>query len=460
MKYYILSALLSICFNFIAWGQNEIQWVNPSFEGTAGPKLVPGGWESHSFEGQSPPDTHPCNCGGVKQVAAEGDTYLGLLVKEENVWESVGQATAQVLEVGYRYQFSVQACRSYRYLHLEASNGLLENHGRAVMLRLWGGTYLEPFTYLLAQTTSIEPRDWTTYDFAFTLEYPVNYLTFEAYFEPGTEEAYNGNVLIDALTPIQKVVYVPDTLSTGTATLSVQEDAYYAEAKQEEEVVSPQSASGDEDSPGRFSKKKRKQSSNSYASSGSYTGNGYEYINPKRRHAAEKRNRLNRRELMMVAQQELEAAKKPKAEEKDKPLIYDEESIIEYSKIRQAEALKQMPSNAEAIYVPQEIRDPLVEIGPSLLNYVFQVDKAIMQDLASQMDSSGIYTLIVAVNASQQGVRDKIAWDLEDTRKQMDIGEHLIKVEQYIGQNTYFKDWLWQAEGQRVMMRVVPRKEY
>ena len=461
MKYYILSALLFICFNMICWGQNEIQWVNPSFEGTAGPKLVPGGWESHSFEGQSPPDTHPCNCGGVKQVAAEGETYLGLLVKEENVWQSVGQATAQVLEAGYRYRFSVQACRSYRYLHLEASTGLLENHGRAVILRLWGGTYQEPFKYLLSETTAIEDQEWTSYDFAFRLEYPVNYLTFEAYFESGTEEAYNGNVLIDDLAPIQKVEQISDTSSLNTDTLAVQEEAYYTIARQEEVEIVSETNTVQENGPGRYNKKKRRKSSNtSYSSPGSYTGSGYDYVNPKRRHATAKRNRLNRRELMNIAQEELEAAKSPKTEEEDKLLIFDEETIIEYSKIRQAEALKQMPSNAEAIFVPQEIRDPVVAIGPSLLNYVFQVDQAIMKDLATQMESSGTYTLIVAVNAPQQGVRDKVAWDLEALRKQMNIGEDLIKVEQYIGQNTYFKDWLWQADGQRVMMRVVPRKDY
>ena len=82
-----------------------------------------------------------------------------------------------------------------------------------------------------------------------------------------------------------------------------------------------------------------------------------------------------------------------------------------------------------------------------------------MNELAHLIEVDSRYTLVIAVHAPQQGVRDKIAWDLDIARQELEIPENIITIEQFTGQNTYFKDWLWTPEEQRVMMRLANRKK-
>jgi hypothetical protein len=433
MKLYTTVTLLFVFCPLVLTAQvTEIKWQNPSFEGKAKTGLVPEGWESHSFEGHTPPDTQPCNCGGVYKKAADGDTYIGLLIREDNSWEAIGQLLPIELIAGQTYMFNLNACRASRYLQLYGQDKMITNFRRPAIIRLWGGTYSNPFVHLLAQTETIFNEEWKPYTLIFNAPGSINYLTLEAYFSVGTAEAYHGNVLIDQLSPIRPV---PDSTLTAMQVAMRQEgiafdppdQPYYANAK---EV--------------------------SISNSHSYTDNRrITYKDRKKLKNRIDHGRLNRRELIIQAQREMELAKAPTKKELMK---YEDPTLIDYSKSKQARILEIMPSDAEAVFIPSKIRKPIVSRGKDVLSYTFQPDTSIMMELAQLIDNSPDYTLIIAVVAPQQGVRDKVAWELDGARQQLGIEEKIIQIEQYVGQNTYFKDWLWQVEDNRVMMRVVQRE--
>jgi len=435
MRWILLSFFLIA--SSAAYSQSGIvNWANASLEGTPLPGTIPEGWESHNFEGETPPDTQPCNCGGVRQKPFHGDTYVSMLVQEDNSWESVGQLLERELETGWKYEFTLHACRSPRYYLPGKDNpDQLVNASKPVILRLWGGTYEDPFAELLTETKPVDNLEWSEQVFSFIPKQSVSYLTLEAYYDRGSAYAYNGNVLIDNLSPIYQLrVKGPPSRQKEVVTYDRGKENpldYYTTAKpvQKDPVMRPPSS-------------------------------GKWYLRRSNQKRIENNARLNRRELILQAQHEMEIAKRAEeGQSQEDIMLYDDPTIVERKLNRQVESLKTIPSNAEAFNVPAEIRTPISRMGPVLLDPVYAVDETILRELAGLMEEWPGYTLIVAVNAPMQGMRDKVAWDIDLARQRLNIPENVMAVEQYTGQNTYFKDWLWKPEGQRLMMRLMPRKE-
>lgn len=420
-------------------GQDTIFWKNPSFEGIPKAAQAPPQWESHTFDRGTPPDTQPCQCYGVDTAPYDGMSYVSMTVEEANIWESIGQLLEKPLKRGQTYETSFYANRSGQYLVQEKKN--IINYDKAVVIRLWGGTYEQPFIQLLAETQAVEENDWKPYHLIFTPDSLINYLTFETYFIRGTSTAYNGNVMIDALSPIIPTrKQVPPSYAEAVArghtyrTIQYKRSDYYVYR-----TVSQ---------PSKLSNRSNKNINN--------RPEGKTYFS-KERHAGRK-GRLTRLELIRQAQHEMEAAR-GKPEKEEKILLYDEPTIVDNQLNRQQESLKRIPSNAESVDVPYTIRQPLLEKGPGVVDFLYKVDRNLMSELAHLIGADGRYTLVIAVHAPQQGVRDKIAWDLDIARQELEIPENIITIEQFTGQNTYFKDWLWTPEEQRVMMRLAAKKK-
>lgn len=80
-----------------AFSQEIIRLVNPSFEAEPaegrlnGP--MPKGWIDCGFPLQSTPDIHPVQNSlfGVDTPPRHGQSYLGLVVRENESWEMIGQ---------------------------------------------------------------------------------------------------------------------------------------------------------------------------------------------------------------------------------------------------------------------------------------------------------------------------------------------------------------------------------
>ena len=71
--------------------QQTIRLQNPSFEWDereAG--LTPGGWMNMGAENETPSDIQP-GWFGVKLEAQDGDKFVGMVVRDNNTWEGIGQ---------------------------------------------------------------------------------------------------------------------------------------------------------------------------------------------------------------------------------------------------------------------------------------------------------------------------------------------------------------------------------
>ena len=109
-----------ICIAFLAWHASlfaqTIELENPSFEDIPAVARPPEGWFDCGFTTESPPDVQPNGHFEVRTRPQHGKTYLGLIVRDNNTWESVGQKLGQPLRGGIAYKFSLNLCKSKHFI--------------------------------------------------------------------------------------------------------------------------------------------------------------------------------------------------------------------------------------------------------------------------------------------------------------------------------------------------------
>ncbi|MEK7257311.1 MAG: hypothetical protein AAB316_21330, partial [Bacteroidota bacterium] len=183
--------------------QQAIFFTNPSFEDYPGYAKTPGGWQNCAFNDASPPDIHPVPKGNfeVVQKPFHGETYVGLVVRDDATRESMGQKLAAHLQAGACYSFSVQLCRSKNLFSRNRSGELL-NYNSPVVLRVWGGISPCGQKALLVESPPLAHLDWKKYFFQIIAPDSLTHISFEAFYVTGTDPAYNGNILLDNLTPL------------------------------------------------------------------------------------------------------------------------------------------------------------------------------------------------------------------------------------------------------------------
>ena len=79
---------------------DPIELNNPSFEDFARASKEPRGWYDCGFPGETPPDVQPSGGFEVFKPAYEGRTYLGMVVRDNDTWESVAQRLSRPLQGG------------------------------------------------------------------------------------------------------------------------------------------------------------------------------------------------------------------------------------------------------------------------------------------------------------------------------------------------------------------------
>ena len=210
----ITSLLLNLnC--WLAFTQDTIYLKNPSFEDTprkGGDFAKPiVGWYDCGliyFPGETPPDIHPVptKAWEVSNTAHDGNTYLGLVGRFNNTYESVSQELDHPLEPNKCYTFSLYMCISESYKsRTSRSRDFPENFTEPMVLRIWGGNKYCKKDRLLGESAPIANTDWKKFDFLF---YPGNefgFITLEAYFDVEKVTVYNGHILIDKLSPIIEI---------------------------------------------------------------------------------------------------------------------------------------------------------------------------------------------------------------------------------------------------------------
>ncbi|MDG2451066.1 MAG: OmpA family protein, partial [Saprospiraceae bacterium] len=234
----LLNIVIAILIYTLSFGQgDEIILSNPSFEevphqGVS--TLDPGirGWYdcgSLQFPAESPPDIHPVpsqlydknSYWQVTKEAQDGDTYLGLVVRDNDSWESVSQRLPSTLYAGSCYEVSLFLVQSERYisgskeLRDKYQSNQLVNYTEPAVLRIWAGTGVCGRQEKLAESRPVGNTKWEKYTFKLEPTRDYNYITLEAFYEVPVLFAYNGHILVDNISSIKEIpcndLYVVET---------------------------------------------------------------------------------------------------------------------------------------------------------------------------------------------------------------------------------------------------------
>ncbi|PHN05968.1 hypothetical protein CRP01_13420 [Flavilitoribacter nigricans DSM 23189 = NBRC 102662] len=178
-------------------GQKTISLKNPSFEGKPTMSDVPGNWRDCGFPGESAPDVQPCGAFEVTTIASDGDTYLGMVTRDNDTWEKVGTKLSPKMEAGVVYEFSIQLCQSETYQSASRLTGEPTNFITPVVLRIFGGNSYCEKEQMLGVSPPIDHAEWGTYRFTLSPQQEYSHLLLEAYYVTARGLAYCGNLLVD-----------------------------------------------------------------------------------------------------------------------------------------------------------------------------------------------------------------------------------------------------------------------
>lgn len=195
-------AFLSPCAFLSA--QEIIHLENPSFEDAPRHSRPPKGWNDEGFQGESPSDIHPAGNFGVSSPASHGRTYVGMVVRDNETWECVGQRLEHPLRAYTCYLWSVALMRSPQYISISRITKLRANFNKPSVLRVWGGKTNGKGMELLNETEPVEHEAWEEYQLMLEPSDTYDYIYLEAYYHYGGDEVspYNGNLLVDHCSPI------------------------------------------------------------------------------------------------------------------------------------------------------------------------------------------------------------------------------------------------------------------
>ena len=167
-------------------------WIeNASFEGEPQDATMPQRW--HSCKKGSTPDILP-GFWGVNLRPYDGDTFLGLITREDGSYEAIGQQLAAPLKANECYTFSIRLARSKTYAH----------YGTPIRLRIYGGISRCERNQLLEESPTIINTDWKEYKFSIIAKADYNFVIFEAFYAKGISFSYRGNILIDDISVWKK----------------------------------------------------------------------------------------------------------------------------------------------------------------------------------------------------------------------------------------------------------------
>ena len=184
--------------------QQIIHLKNPSFElnRKAMSGETPVFWDDLGEEFESPPDIQP-GYFAVKKAALHGDYNLGMVVRDNATFESIGQLLDGKLLKDSLYSFTAALARSDVYISLSRTTRQQSNYTEACVLQIIGTNKKNKQSELLAETTPVEHTDWKNYRFELRPQSDdYDYLQLKVFYVVGSIEAYNGNILIDNLSPI------------------------------------------------------------------------------------------------------------------------------------------------------------------------------------------------------------------------------------------------------------------
>ncbi len=200
---------LQLLFVLSSIGQlDTIRLKNPSFEGSPqlGAQVLPNGWMdcgNQKFPEESPPDVHPFKAAtGVADFKVvhkpnHGSTYLGMVVRDNETYESIAQQLRRSLKRDKCYQFKIFLARSKTYESYSKLSGEIANYTTPAILRIYGGYGYCQEKELLGETYVIIGHRWLEYSFRFEPQGNYDHITLQAFYRTPSLNPYNGHILLD-----------------------------------------------------------------------------------------------------------------------------------------------------------------------------------------------------------------------------------------------------------------------
>lgn len=195
--------------------QETIYLENPSFEDVprrGGEEFFRGieGWFDCGliqFKGESPPDIHPTpnSVWEVDKYAMDGDTYLGMVVRDNESYEALSQKLSSPILEGICYSFSILLSRSPKYISLSRQTEEQTNYNTPAVLRIWGANKFCGRYRLLATSDPVDNDQWRQFNFKFTPKDNFSYIVLEAFYKTPALNLYSGHILVDGASEITPV---------------------------------------------------------------------------------------------------------------------------------------------------------------------------------------------------------------------------------------------------------------
>lgn len=192
---FLLTTMLAVS---VLAGQ-VITMINPGFEDQPRHSQTPRSWINCGSPGESPPDILPEMTFQVNLPAYEGNTYVGLVTRDNNTRESVCTYLTEVLVKDLCYQFSLAIAKSDSYYSVSKSKNIPANYVHPTRLKIWGGGEQCEMEELLAESPIINHKNWQVYTFIIKPEVAsYSVITLEVCY-PQDDPAFftNGNILLD-----------------------------------------------------------------------------------------------------------------------------------------------------------------------------------------------------------------------------------------------------------------------
>ncbi|WMX17309.1 MULTISPECIES: hypothetical protein [unclassified Aureispira] len=163
---------------------------NTSFEGVPHDAQTPDNWQACGLD--SSPDILP-GPWGVYQKPTDGNTFLGLITRDDNTWEALGQKMPKPFKKERCYKFKVDLSSSPAYA----------GYSKPTCLRVWVGNSACDRAQLIATSPVIDHYEWKTYEFLFSTEEDYKYIIIECYYKQPSLDYYKGNLLIDNISAFE-----------------------------------------------------------------------------------------------------------------------------------------------------------------------------------------------------------------------------------------------------------------
>ncbi len=162
-------------------------------------------WTNCGDVNQSPPTLHTSEDGifNVKTTASHGDHFLSMVVRDIESVERISQKLIKPLEAQMSYYLELDLAMAAKMKSATTrSQGKELSFDRACILRVYCGMSDCDKAELLTQTSLIEQEDWTRVRLEWSAKQACSHLIFEVFYDIPVLQGYNGNMLIDNLSPI------------------------------------------------------------------------------------------------------------------------------------------------------------------------------------------------------------------------------------------------------------------